>query len=133
LLHSTSICKLTETELFDALVSSVVCCAGFNGDDSFTYTLTDCDGDTATAAVSLRFVRPPTATADTINWKGSQTKRDAPGVLANDVYPGCPLSRVTVEVVEEAKWGQVQLNSDGAWVYIARSRPGEGLRVRSSR
>jgi hypothetical protein len=33
--------------------------------------------------------------------------------------------RATVKVVEEAKWGQVQLNSDAAWVYISRWRPGE--------
>lgn len=71
-------------------------------------------------------MRPPTANPDVINWTGSQTKRDAPGVLVNDVYPGCVLSRVTVEVMQEAKWGQVQLNSDGAWVYISRLRPGEG-------
>jgi hypothetical protein len=99
--------------------------AGVNGEDSFTYTLTDCNGDTSIGSVALRFVRPPTANPDVINWTGSQTKRDAPGVLANDVYPGCALSRVTVQVVEEAKWGQVQLNNDGAWVYLARSRPGK--------
>ncbi|WIA14215.1 hypothetical protein OEZ85_002754 [Tetradesmus obliquus] len=98
---------------------------GVNGDDSFTYTLTDCNGDTDTGSVALRFVRPPTANPDVINWTGSQTKRDAPGVLVNDVYPGCVLSRVTVEVMQEAKWGQVQLNSDGAWVYISRLRPGQ--------
>ena len=94
--------------------------ADFNGSDSFTYTVTDDDGDVSKAATVTIGVSPvndpPVASDD-----GYFTEEDtpllvpAPGVSANDTDPDLdPLSTVLLSDVSN---GSLVLNADGSLTY----------------
>lgn len=92
---------------------------GFVGSDSFTYTITDIDGGTATATVSMTVVNaPPIANNDT--GTGSNTNFPPINVLANDNDPGGDL--LTVTSVSSAEHGTVTILPDGRVQYT----PGSG-------
>ncbi|MDT0554269.1 Ig-like domain-containing protein, partial [Urechidicola vernalis] len=88
----------------------------YNGPDSFTYAITDSDGDPSTASVSIE-VTPvddfPLAEDDTV-----ETDEDTPlniDVLANDDFGGDGPSIVPIEVSSPStsKGGTVVVNTNG--------------------
>jgi hypothetical protein len=100
------------------LVFAVCCCAGQS--DSFVYTVTDCNNNSASAAVTLVFAAPPTARDDAYDFAGGQiVKLAAAGVLANDVNAAsCQLtSALAATLVSKPANGALVLDRDGAFVY----------------
>lgn len=102
--------------------------SGWTGTDSFTYTITDDKGGTASARVVVTVTpvnRPPVAVDDAIFWYGSSMPAVI-NVLANDSDPdGDPL---TVIAVTQASNGSVQITGDGKKVSY-HSRAGWGNAV----
>ena len=91
------------------------------GDDEFTYKVRDGAFETPPATVSLRIDPvddPPAGSTDQYYYVGGQLSvPTAQGVLANDLdVEGAPL---TASLVENGQYGQVQLNTDGSFVYTA--------------
>ncbi|MCG7930577.1 MAG: Ig-like domain-containing protein [Candidatus Thiodiazotropha lotti] len=91
--------------------------------DAFTYRVTDNDGQTSDASVSIS-VTPavdaiPTANADTISLAEGGTATTLVGgsatVLNNDT--GLDDTPVTVSLVTDVSYGALSLNSDGAFTY----------------
>jgi uncharacterized protein (TIGR03382 family) len=86
------------------------------GPDSFTYTITDADGQTATATVDVtvaRFNRPPVAATDSV-----RTAVDAAiivSVLANDT--DADDDTLTVTAFTQPEHGTATLNADGSITY----------------
>ena len=90
--------------------------AGFTGSDSFTYTISDGNGNTDSATVSVTVSNvndPPTANDDS-----ATTNQDVPvtvDVIANDSDPdNDPLS---VDSVTQGANGSVSINGDGTVTY----------------
>lgn len=98
--------------------------AGYDGTDSFTYTVTDGDlTDTATVTLTVNDTTPgndaPQAVSDSylLNPDGSLSVNAVQGVLANDTDPdGDPM---TVTLVTGPQNGTVTLNADGSFNYTA--------------
>ena len=89
--------------------------SGFAGTDSFTYTITDVVGQTATATVHLMVAAPgaPVAQDDSGSTDyGVGLVVPAPGVLANDTGTG-----ITVTAHTAAAHGSVSIAADGAYSY----------------
>lgn len=89
--------------------------ANYFGNDSFTYEVTDTDGDTATATVNLTVTpvdEPVTATDDTIG--GGEDTAIGGNWLANDSVPD-GVQAVTVTVA--AANGTAVINTDGTFTY----------------
>ncbi|WP_419192642.1 Ig-like domain-containing protein [Kolteria novifilia] len=88
----------------------------FHGTDSFTYTVTDGNGGTSTATVSLTV--DPINDAPVVNGENVTTDEDTPttiAVLANDTdADGDPLS---VDSFTQPASGSVVLNPDGTFSY----------------
>ncbi|MCG8013830.1 MAG: Ig-like domain-containing protein [Candidatus Thiodiazotropha weberae] len=91
--------------------------------DAFTYRVTDNDGQTSDASVSIS-VTPavdaiPTANADTISLAAGGTATTLVGgsatVLNNDT--GLDDTPVTVSLVTDVNYGTLMLNSDGTFSY----------------
>jgi hypothetical protein len=82
--------------------------------------VTDCNGNSASAAVALIYAAPPTAKDDVYEFAGGQVVKLAPaGVLANDVNAAsCQLtSALTATLVNKPANGALVLDRDGAFVY----------------
>lgn len=95
----------------------------FNGSDSFTYTVSDTQGNRSNVATVFIDVRPindaPVAVADTI-FVDEDTLLDlsAPGVLGNDVdVEGDALSVFPEFTTTPANSGTFELNTDGQLLY----------------
>ena len=94
-----------------------------NFSDSFTYRVTDNDGQTSDATVTITITpvsdQTPVANADTITVAegGTATLLDggAPSVLANDT--GLGDVPVTVSLVTDVTQGSLTLNADGTFSY----------------
>ncbi|MCG7985255.1 MAG: Ig-like domain-containing protein [Candidatus Thiodiazotropha lotti] len=91
--------------------------------DAFTYRITDNDGQTSDASVSIS-INPavdaiPTANADTISLTEGSTATTLVGgsatVLNNDT--GLDDTPVTVSLVTDVNYGTLTLNSDGTFSY----------------
>jgi hypothetical protein len=93
---------------FTGTLATYTPAAGFIGSDSFTYTISDGRGGTATATVAISVAdRPPVASDDTIT-----TLQDTPGsvnVLANDVDPDP--DALTVSAFTQGAHGAVAITS----------------------
>ncbi|HTF96068.1 MAG TPA: retention module-containing protein [Cellvibrio sp.] len=97
--------------------------AGFNGSDSFTYTISDNNGGTATATVNVT-VAPvndaPVAVVDTINviegGTSSSLASGATSVLANDSDP--ENDTLSAILVTGPQHGSLTLNADGTFTYV---------------
>src|SRR2546428_8357277 len=93
--------------------------AGYNGADSFSYTISDGQGGSAVGAVTVTVTNvtdPPVASGDSYSTNKNVTLSiAAPGVLANDTDPdGDTLSAI---IVTGAAHGSISLNADGSFVY----------------
>ncbi|MCB1914612.1 MAG: DUF4347 domain-containing protein, partial [Rhodocyclaceae bacterium] len=94
-----------------------------NFSDSFTYRVTDNDGETSDATVSITITpvsdQTPVANADSITVAegGTATSLDsaATSVLANDA--GLGDTPVTVSLVTDVSFGSLTLNADGTFSY----------------
>src|SRR5262249_45781388 len=86
------------------------------GTDTFTYAITDGNGGTASASVTVTLYNvndPPTAVADVFSVsEGSMD--DRLDVLANDTYLPDPPQRLTVRAVPPALHGTVRVTNVGA-------------------
>ncbi|MCG8007859.1 MAG: Ig-like domain-containing protein [Candidatus Thiodiazotropha lotti] len=91
--------------------------------DAFTYRVTDNDGQTSDASVSISVIPAidaiPTANADTISLAEGGTATTLVGgsatVLNNDT--GLDDTPVTVSLVTDVNYGTLMLNSDGTFSY----------------
>src|SRR5207249_4616770 len=87
--------------------------AGYHGADSFTYTISDGKGGTATATVNVTINAPPVAVNDSATTQQNTAKTIS--VLANDNDPdGDPL---TVTGATAPAHGSVVVNGDGTITY----------------
>jgi large repetitive protein len=90
--------------------------ANYNGSDSFTYKITDVDGDVSTATVSITVVSVndlPVAVADNVS-----TNEDSPksGTLATNDTPSGDGGNVWAKVSNPTR-GTVIVNADGTYTY----------------
>jgi hypothetical protein len=93
------------------------CCAFAGQSDGFTYRMTDCNGNTAEASVTLNFQPQPIAKDDVYEYNGQPfTKLAAVGVLANDVSEGSD-EPLTARLRAQAMNGFVSMSKDGAFTY----------------
>ncbi len=86
--------------------------ADFSGEDMFEYTLSDDNGETDTAAVTIVVNAIPDAIADT-----GSTDQDTPitvDVMSNDDLGDLP---TTIELVVDAENRSVEVNDDGSITY----------------
>jgi hypothetical protein len=96
---------------------------------------TDCNGVTSSAAVTLKYVAPPRAVADTYSYPGgSFTLVDSAatrGILFNDVNPSCPGTPLTPAVTNPTTKGTIALTTNGGFTYVpnANVAPGEAARL----
>ena len=111
---------------------------GFNGTDTFDYTITDVDGDTDTATVTITVQAPPVADDDS-----STTDEDTPvttPVVSNDTDPDGTVDPTTVTIVAGPGNGTVTVNPtngdvtytptpgfDGTDTYTYTVRDNDGL------
>ncbi|TVS20550.1 MAG: tandem-95 repeat protein [Planctomycetaceae bacterium] len=100
--------------------------AGYDGPDSFAFTVTDdaqagapanLTSDPATVTITVRSVNdPPVAHPDTYATDESVTLSvNAPGVLANDTDPDG--DTLTAHLVDGPNYGTLTLNANGSFVY----------------
>jgi VCBS repeat-containing protein len=97
--------------------------ANFQGTESFTYTISDGRGGTATATVLMTVTNanndPPTANNDTLTaFKNTATPLD---VLANDSSLPDPTENLTIESVTQPTNGTVTISADGKRVIYTPS------------
>jgi hypothetical protein len=91
---------------------------GYAGTDSFTYKVTDSNGQTAIATVNLNVqAGAVTATADTYTAQENQTLSisTTSGVLASDILPSGESG--TIALNSAASHGTVVMNADGSFSY----------------
>jgi len=93
---------------------------GFEGDDSFSYVISDGRGGTDTASVDIAVIKgaiDPVANNDVYSTnKNTELIIDAPGVLENDTDPnGDPLTVVSYDA--SSIEGTVVVNPDGSFIY----------------
>jgi VCBS repeat-containing protein len=91
--------------------------ANYNGPDSFSYNLTDANGNvsSATVAVTVNPVNDPPVAAPDSYTTAENTRLTGTTVLANDTdVEGSPL---TAALVTQAGHGIVVLNTDGTFTY----------------
>jgi VCBS repeat-containing protein len=90
------------------------------GEDSFTYTIADSDGDESSAIVTVNILSvddPPVASPDSFKLKEEETlSLPEPGVLENDSDPEG--DALTANLVEAVKHGTLKLNADGSLSYV---------------
>ena len=86
--------------------------AGWSGDDTVAYRVTDASGGTATATVTVT-VRPVAVDDKVLTDADRAVTTEAPGLLANDL--GTDL-RVTDH--GEPRQGTVTVDADGRWTYV---------------
>ncbi|WP_165065984.1 Ig-like domain-containing protein [Paludisphaera rhizosphaerae] len=93
--------------------------AGFVGQDTFKYYVTDGKllSATATSTINVTFLnKPPVAGDDAYNYRpGTPLLVGAPGVLANDQDPNG--QAITAALVTPPAHGSLTLNSDGSFTY----------------
>ncbi|MEX1377281.1 MAG: Ig-like domain-containing protein [Eubacteriales bacterium] len=96
--------------------------AGFSGNDSFIYTITDADNETSTATVTITVNSSnlvPAAIDDTYSTAEDTTLNiAASGVLSNDTL-GDGINVLTV--TDDVDNGTLTLNQDGSFEYIPNS------------
>jgi len=90
------------------------------GDDSFSYTIADDDGelsDEATVMIAVLCDDPPLAIDDLYHVsEGESLDVNPPGILDNDITtPDDPL---TATLVSDVSHGVLTLNADGSFVYV---------------
>ena len=96
----------------------------YNGPDSFTYTIADSAGLTATGTVTITVTPvndPPTANPDTYTLDlttGRTLTVRAPGVILNDV--DVDGDRLTAVRDTSPANGTLTFNSDGSFTYVSR-------------
>ncbi|GJM28419.1 MAG: hypothetical protein DHS20C17_10540 [Cyclobacteriaceae bacterium] len=94
---------------------------GFEGDDSFSYVVTDDSGLTDTATVQISVLMMPTepvANDDAFSTdKNTSLTVDAPGVLANDTDPNQDIITVIDYDPTGTKGGTVVVNPDGSLTF----------------
>ena len=92
--------------------------ANFNGEDEFTYEVSDgASADTATATLTVVPVNdPPVATADSFGTPAGQSLTvEAPGLLGNDTDPDA--DSLTASQLTGTSNGTLTLNADGSLEY----------------
>ena len=98
---------------------------GFIGTDTFMYTITDTEGNTASATVTIEVANnPPTAVDDNVTTTGNtdiSEQQITIFVLAND--SDSDGTELTVKNVTEPANGTIRINSDGSLTY----RPNNGF------
>ena len=94
--------------------------AGFIGTDTFSYTITDTDGDTSSAVVAVEVNTVnnlPTATADgALTGKDTAITLSSTTLLSNDDLGDTPTIITTVETTS-ANGGTIVDNTDGTYTY----------------
>ncbi|RNL95750.1 tandem-95 repeat protein, partial [Sinomicrobium pectinilyticum] len=94
--------------------------AGFEGVDTFTYTVNDTDGYTSNIALVTVTVDPaptgPIANDDAVQVNPNSFIRIA--VLDNDAEGSAPIDPATVDVVSGPSNGSIAINDDGTVDYI---------------
>jgi Ca2+-binding RTX toxin-like protein len=91
--------------------------AGFFGTDSFTYTLKDGSGLTATGMVNITVngtAKPPVANSD--SFTGTENHTVTGNVMTNDTDPNGLVLSVTAATMTTAH-GSVVQNADGTFIY----------------
>ena len=92
----------------------------FNGLDSFQYRVTDPDGNSTTAVVSIT-VHPvndlPIAVDDEAIITSSTYLEEAPGLLANVTDVDGDTLSISLDLERLPRFGSVQVNEDGSFVY----------------
>lgn len=91
--------------------------AGYNGTDSFGYTITDSTNlsDSANVTITVTPSPVPVATDDV-----STTQKDSPvtiNVLNNDTSPDSPLNPSSVTIITQPTNGTVSINASGSVIY----------------
>ncbi|WP_395377901.1 Ig-like domain-containing protein [Marinicella sp. W31] len=98
---------------------------GFIGTDTFMYTITDTEGNTASATVTIEVANnPPTAVDDNVTTTGNTPNSEQQitiFVLAND--SDSDGTELTVKQVTEPTNGTIRINSDSSITY----RPNDGF------
>jgi len=91
----------------------------FAGGDSFTYTVSDGHGNSATATVHVTvFDVPPVAHPDSYSMNQDTTLTvAAPGVLGNDTDPDIGSDIIRAVLASGVSHGTLALNADGSFVY----------------
>lgn len=91
----------------------------YNGEDTFSYTISDGQGGSASATVHVMVIEdndPPLAQADAYNLLEDQDLLiAAPGVLSNDIEPEG--TRMMAVLVTPPNRGTLTLNEDGSFSY----------------
>jgi hypothetical protein len=93
----------------------------------------DCNANTAYATVTLKYVAPPKAVADSYNYPGgSFTLVDSAatrGILFNDLNPSCPATPLTPVVTNPTAKGTIALTTNGGFTYVpnANVAPGDDV------
>ncbi|PLX71281.1 MAG: hypothetical protein C0614_14430, partial [Desulfuromonas sp.] len=99
--------------------------SGFNGTDSFTYSIQDIDGDKDTATVTINVLpvdEAPDAIDDSYNTdEDTPLTIPVPGVLTNDSIGGDGGTLAVVDHTDPSN-GALSLNADGSFTYT----PDEG-------
>ena len=97
--------------------------ANIHGEDSFSYQISDDNGDSSTAVVSIDVVPvndSPTATADSYTVGAGQTlaaNNASMGLLANDTDEDGDALEINTIPIQTPTHGSLILNADGTFIY----------------